>query len=101
MRISDWSSDVCSSDLVVVDPADYPALLAALRAGGTEPAQRRALAAKAYAHTSGYDGQIAQWLSPRAPDPEQPEQWPPSLHLALQLASPFRYGETPHQRGAM
>src|SRR3546814_1623272 len=56
---------------VVVDPADYPALLAALRAGGTEPAQRRALAAKAYAHPSGYDCQIAHWLSPRAQDPEQ------------------------------
>ncbi len=86
---------------VVVEPADYPALLAALRAGGTEPAQRRALAAKAYAHTSRYDGQIAQWLSPRARDPESPEPWPHSLHLSLQLASPLRYGENPHQRGAL
>ncbi|PKM06557.1 MAG: bifunctional phosphoribosylaminoimidazolecarboxamide formyltransferase/inosine monophosphate cyclohydrolase [Gammaproteobacteria bacterium HGW-Gammaproteobacteria-4] len=86
---------------VVVDPDDYPMLLAALRAGGTEPAQRRALAAKAYAHTSRYDGQIAQWLSPRARDPEQPEPWPHSLHLSLQLASPLRYGENPHQRGAL
>ncbi|PKM16021.1 MAG: bifunctional phosphoribosylaminoimidazolecarboxamide formyltransferase/inosine monophosphate cyclohydrolase [Gammaproteobacteria bacterium HGW-Gammaproteobacteria-2] len=86
---------------VVVDPDDYPALLAAIAAGGTEPAQRRALAAKAYAHTSRYDGQIAQWLSPRAHDPEQPEAWPHSLHLSLQLASSLRYGENPHQRGAL
>ncbi|MDP1696365.1 MAG: bifunctional phosphoribosylaminoimidazolecarboxamide formyltransferase/IMP cyclohydrolase [Xanthomonadaceae bacterium] len=86
---------------VVVDPADYRALLDAIRAGGTEPAQRRALAAKAYAHTSRYDGQIAQWLSPRAHDPEQPEAWPHSLHLSLQLASSLRYGENPHQRGAL
>jgi len=86
---------------VVVDPGDYPALREALRAGGTDAAQRRALAAKAYAHTSSYDGQIAQWLSVRARDPEQPEPWPHSLHLSLQLASPLRYGENPHQRGAL
>jgi len=40
---------------VVVDPGDYPALREALRAGGTDAAQRRALAAKAYAHTSSGD----------------------------------------------
>ena len=86
---------------VVVDPADYAALVAALQAGGTDAAQRRAFAAKAYAHTAAYDGQIAQWLSPRAADPQQPEAWPKTFHASLHLASALRYGENPHQRGAL
>jgi phosphoribosylaminoimidazolecarboxamide formyltransferase/IMP cyclohydrolase len=86
---------------VVVDPADYAALLEALQAGGTDAAQRRAFAAKAYAHTSHYDGQITQWLSPRAADPEAPEAWPHTFNLSLGLASALRYGENPHQRGAL
>jgi phosphoribosylaminoimidazolecarboxamide formyltransferase/IMP cyclohydrolase len=86
---------------VVVDPADYDALLAALREGGTDAARRRAFAAKAYAHTAAYDGQIATWLSPRATDPDAPEAWPKTFHASLQLASALRYGENPHQRGAL
>ena len=86
---------------VVVDPSDYDALLAAVAQGGTDDAQRRAFAAKAYAHTAHYDGRIAQWLSPRATNPEQPESWPKTLHLSLNLASALRYGENPHQSGAL
>ena len=86
---------------VVVDPADYPALLATIALGGTDAAQRRNFAAKAYAHTAHYDGRIAQWLSPRAADPEQALAWPQSMHLSLQLASALRYGENPHQSGAL
>ncbi|HTA64582.1 MAG TPA: bifunctional phosphoribosylaminoimidazolecarboxamide formyltransferase/IMP cyclohydrolase [Xanthomonadaceae bacterium] len=86
---------------VVVDPADYAGLLEAVAQGGTTDAQRRAFAAKAYAHTAHYDGRIAQWLSPRAADPERPEAWPQTFHLSLQLASALRYGENPHQSGAL
>ena len=86
---------------VVVDPSEYGALLEALQAGGTTPAMRRAWAAKAYAHTAAYDGQIAQWLSPRAENPDEPEAWPKTFHASLKLASALRYGENPHQRGAL
>ncbi len=86
---------------VVVDPADYATLLEAVAQGGTDDAQRRVFAAKAYAHTAHYDGRIAQWLSPRATDPEQPEAWPRTMHLSLHLASALRYGENPHQSGAL
>jgi len=86
---------------VVVNPADYPELLEALQQGGTTEAQRRAFAAKAYAHTAAYDGQITQWLSPRANDPDTPETWPHTFNLSLDLASTLRYGENPHQRGAL
>jgi len=86
---------------VVVDPAQYAGLLEALHAGGTTPAQRRGFAAKAYAHTRAYDGQVTQWLSARAENPEQPEAWPHTFNLSLELASSLRYGENPHQRGAL
>ena len=86
---------------VVVDPADYVELGQALSAGGTTAAQRRRFAAKAYAHTAQYDGQIAMWLSPRAAEPAAPAPWPQSLHLGFSLRSALRYGENPHQRGAL
>jgi phosphoribosylaminoimidazolecarboxamide formyltransferase/IMP cyclohydrolase len=86
---------------VVVEPADYAALVAAIGQGGTTDAQRRGFAAKAYAHTAHYDGRIAQWLSPRADDVTQPAAWPRSMHLSLNLASALRYGENPHQSGAL
>ena len=120
---------------VVVDPAQYVSLLAALKAGGTTAAQRRGFAAKAYAHTSVYDGQVTQWLSTRAgqdaqvpreagtpvaaagqdaqvpreagtpvaaaENPDAPEAWPHTFNLSLDLASALRYGENPHQRGAL
>lgn len=86
---------------VLTDPADYPALLHALAQGGSTLAQRRVWAAKAYAHTSAYDGQITQWLSARAEQPEAPAPWPLSLRPAFELAQPLRYGENPHQRGAL
>src|SRR3546814_2924518 len=34
MRISDWSSDVCSSDLPSYYPADYPEIVAAAKKEG-------------------------------------------------------------------
>jgi phosphoribosylaminoimidazolecarboxamide formyltransferase/IMP cyclohydrolase len=76
-------------------------LVEALQQGGTSEAQRRGFAAKAYAHTAAYDGQITQWLSPRAENPDAPETWPHTFNLSLDLASSLRYGENPHQRGAL
>ncbi|MBS0213464.1 MAG: bifunctional phosphoribosylaminoimidazolecarboxamide formyltransferase/IMP cyclohydrolase [Proteobacteria bacterium] len=86
---------------VVVAPSDYGAIVDAIAAGGTTATQRRHLAAKAYAHTAHYDGRIAQWLSPRAEEPSQPQAWPQTLHLSFDLASALRYGENPHQAGAL
>ncbi|MBC7657855.1 MAG: bifunctional phosphoribosylaminoimidazolecarboxamide formyltransferase/IMP cyclohydrolase, partial [Frankiaceae bacterium] len=85
---------------VVVDPSQYDALLESLRSGGTTLAQRRGFAAKAYAHTSRYDGQVTQWLS-AAQDSVAPEAWPHTFNLSLDLASSLRYGENPPQRGAL
>jgi phosphoribosylaminoimidazolecarboxamide formyltransferase / IMP cyclohydrolase len=85
----------------VVDPADYGQLLEALHGNdGTTLEFRRRLAAKVFAHTSSYDGMIANWLGARG-DAEEVEQFPPTLHLDYQRKTILRYGENPHQNGAL
>lgn len=86
---------------VLVEPADYDGFLASLAAGGTTATERRAFAAKGYAHTARYDGQVSMWLSQRLAAPDAPAVWPQTLNLGLQLSSSLRYGENPHQRGAL
>lgn len=77
---------------VVVDPNDYPAVLAELQGGGTTLETRKNLAVKAFAHTSSYDGAITTYLSG--------EVFPQSLPFAYEKKQDLRYGENPHQRGA-
>jgi len=80
---------------VVVDPADYPGVLAELREHGVLAAgTRRRLARAAFAHTVAYDAAIVRWF-----DGEE-DGLPPSVHLALERAQDLRYGENPHQQGA-
>ena len=84
---------------VLVDPADYAPLLAELAAiGGTRFETRARLAAKAYAHTAGYDAVVADYLLRR--HGVATEAFPPRLTLQLERVSTLRYGENPHQRGA-
>ena len=85
----------------LVDPADYAPLIEALRGeGGTTLALRQRLAAKAYAHTARYDGLIADWLGAQV-EHAHGEPFAPTLHLALRRAYSLRYGENPHQAGAL
>jgi phosphoribosylaminoimidazolecarboxamide formyltransferase / IMP cyclohydrolase len=79
----------------ICDPADYDPVLAALGAGGLTGSDRRALAAKAFAHTAAYDAAVAGWLLGPAP-----ERWPGEVALAGRKAFDLRYGENPHQRAA-
>ncbi len=86
---------------VLVDPADYAPLIEALHGeGGTTLALRQRLAAKAYAHTARYDGLIADWLGAQI-EHARGEPFAPTLHLALRRAYSLRYGENPHQAGAL
>jgi phosphoribosylaminoimidazolecarboxamide formyltransferase/IMP cyclohydrolase len=83
---------------VVVDPADYARVLAALEGpatAGDALALRRALAAKAYAHTAAYDAAIAGWFGAQAGD-----VFPERLTIALERRQALRYGENPQQRAA-
>ena len=86
---------------VVVEPAAYPELIEALAASGPTAAQRRSWAAQAFAHTAGYDGRIAEWLSRRTTDADAPSDWPRTRHASLHLATALRYGENPHQPAAL
>ncbi len=79
--------------LIVVDPADYPAVLQALGEGAPPPELRRRLAAKAFAHTAAYDAAIAAYLGD--------EPYPATLPMAFRKAQDLRYGENPHQSGAL
>ena len=89
-----------ASVLVVVDPADYPALLAELDAhqGGSEFATRARLAAKAFAHSARYDTMVAAYLAARHGQPG--EEFPATLALVYEKVQDLRYGENPHQRAA-
>ena len=96
--------------LVVVSPADYPAVLEELdRAGGPSLSFRFALAQKAFGHTSDYDAAIAQTLAlcdvtaqgqfSRSGSP--PEEAPEEFQFALRKSRELRYGENPHQKAAL
>lgn len=84
---------------VVVDPADYAALLEALGEGGVTPAQRLRLAIKAFAHTARYDAAIAGYLS-SLDEHGGREFFPGVLGLQFEKKQDLRYGENPHQRAA-
>jgi phosphoribosylaminoimidazolecarboxamide formyltransferase / IMP cyclohydrolase len=81
--------------LPIVDPTDYPIVLAALRAAHVEPALRSRLAEKVFAHTAGYDAAVAAWFAKQNRD-----EFPERLTLAFERAQALRYGENPDQRAA-
>jgi phosphoribosylaminoimidazolecarboxamide formyltransferase/IMP cyclohydrolase len=106
---------------VIVDPADYEPVLDELRSNGElGQATRRRLARTAFAQTAAYDAAIVTWLDDAPADgpldalddtaagsggattaaASDPVSLPSSIHLALELAQPLRYGENPHQLGA-
>ena len=92
---------------VVIDPADYPQVLAELAAGGVQRSTRFRLAKKVFAHTAAYDGMIANYLGAVAPGAEDaghdvPARDPfPSVWTAQFVkAQDMRYGENPHQSAA-
>jgi phosphoribosylaminoimidazolecarboxamide formyltransferase/IMP cyclohydrolase len=77
---------------VVVDPADYPAVLEAIKAGGVPFELRQRLAAKAYARTAAYDSAISSWFARAIDYPEVSYR-----SFAGSLREVMRYGENPHQ----
>ncbi|MEU5565735.1 bifunctional phosphoribosylaminoimidazolecarboxamide formyltransferase/IMP cyclohydrolase [Micromonospora musae] len=87
-----------ASVAVVTDPSAYPALRAALDAGGFTLTQRRALAARAFADIAEYDVAVANWCAVQLGG--EPE-WPAFAGLALRSDRALRYGENPHQAAAL
>ncbi|MEO8845732.1 MAG: bifunctional phosphoribosylaminoimidazolecarboxamide formyltransferase/IMP cyclohydrolase [Kofleriaceae bacterium] len=91
---------------VVVDPEDYAAVLAALRAGGITAALRLQLAAKAFSHTAAYDSAIAAYLTSvddataARDQPPVRRALPDTLGVQWRRLYELRYGENPHQKAA-
>lgn len=86
---------------VVVDPDDYPEVLAALEAGSgvVPPELRRRLAAKAFGHTQSYDAAVASWLGSAGSGTQ--EAFPARQAIEIERTLELRYGENPHQGGAV
>ena len=81
---------------VVVDPADYQAVIEEVRAhGGTTLELRRRLAAKAYARAAAYDSAISNWFADQLKDDA-----PAWRSFGGKLVEKLRYGENPHQHAA-
>jgi phosphoribosylaminoimidazolecarboxamide formyltransferase/IMP cyclohydrolase len=85
-----------ASVAVVVSTSRYAEILEALEADdGLSLEVRRALAAEAFAHTTAYDAAVAGWFAAAA------DAMPAFVGLAFDKVADLRYGENPHQRGAL
>ena len=85
--------------VVVSDPADYPEIIAGLDAGGISKEFAASLAIKVFRHTAIYDGAITARLEKE--EPERSDDLGPRIPLAMLRVATLRYGENPHQRGAV
>jgi len=83
---------------VVVDPADYGWVGEKLANGGLTVEDRRGLAAKAFDHVSTYDTAVTGYLME---SDGGDEELPDSLTISLKKVAGLRYGENPHQSGAL
>ncbi len=87
--------------VVIVDVADYPALLDELarNEGATSLAFRRRMAQKAYARTAAYDAAISNWLADEIH--ETAPKWRAFGGVLHESFGALRYGENPHQSAAL
>lgn len=81
------------SVLVVVSPDDYAVVSDALEKGNVTEKLKEDLAAKAFYRLSFYDSQIGSFFGK--------EKFPEELTLPLRKTNILRYGENPHQVGAL
>ncbi|SDY74539.1 phosphoribosylaminoimidazolecarboxamide formyltransferase / IMP cyclohydrolase [Micromonospora pattaloongensis] len=88
-----------ASVAVVTSVSAYPLIREALDGGGFTLAQRRALAARAFADIAEYDVAVANWCA-TVLDASAPE-WPEFTGMALRRLAVLRYGENPHQDAAL
>jgi phosphoribosylaminoimidazolecarboxamide formyltransferase/IMP cyclohydrolase len=84
---------------IIVDPADYPAILKELKKnnGRTTYETRQKLALKAFRHTRLYDTAICNYLGRKF---EGEEKFPSQVEINLEKIQGLRYGENPHQQAA-
>lgn len=86
---------------VVVDPAGYDQVIAAVGAGGFTLGQRGRLAAQAFAHTAAYDVAVASWMGGIGAPTDDGSGFPAFAGASWERTDVLRYGENPHQRAAV
>ncbi|GIG30305.1 bifunctional phosphoribosylaminoimidazolecarboxamide formyltransferase/IMP cyclohydrolase [Cellulomonas marina] len=88
---------------VVVEPARYAQVAAAAQGGGFTLAERRRLAAAAFAHTADYDVTVASWFAAEHAPDETAERtaFPAFAGQTWTRGHVLRYGENPHQAAAL
>jgi phosphoribosylaminoimidazolecarboxamide formyltransferase / IMP cyclohydrolase len=82
---------------VVVDPTQYPQLIAELNEQGGSlsiPVLQR-LAAEAFRHTAQYDSTVSSYLAGNS------DLFPPAVTSVITKLTDLRYGENPHQSAAL
>ncbi len=85
---------------IVTKSCQYTEVLSAIRTHGGVPLElRRRLAAEAFAMTAEYDRHIADYFACVTHTGASP--FPDRLRRSWDLAGTLRYGENPHQQGAL
>lgn len=80
---------------VLTDPAEYQPFLDELRKGEISNNTRLKLAIDAFSHTAAYDTYISNYLEDRFSFPRS------SIRINFKKEKDLRYGENPHQSGAL
>ncbi len=80
---------------VVVDPGDYPMVIAAVEGNGFTYEQKLTLASKAFTRTAAYDAAISNYLNGIGQD------FPSTYTFQFANGRHLRYGENPHQKAAV
>jgi phosphoribosylaminoimidazolecarboxamide formyltransferase/IMP cyclohydrolase len=91
--------------VVVVDPEDYDGVLEAVRGDDLPLSRRLAWAARAIAHTAGYEASICNYLNGLPEDASLDatpglQDTPATVAMTFDRIQGLRYGENPHQTAA-
>ncbi len=86
---------------VITSAEQYPALRAALAAGGFTLAERQTLAAAAFVHTATYDVAVASWMGNVLTDSSEGTGFPGWVGGTWRKVADLRYGENSHQKAAV
>ncbi|MFP4228142.1 MAG: bifunctional phosphoribosylaminoimidazolecarboxamide formyltransferase/IMP cyclohydrolase, partial [Salinivenus sp.] len=88
---------------VVTSPDRYDAVATELEQndGRLSAATRRDMATDAFSHTAHYDSAIHEYLSSTTDAGGEDEGLPDSFQVSLPKSTTLRYGENPHQQGAL
>lgn len=83
---------------VITDPTDYEKVLTELKENGQVSLDTKFyLMQKVFEHTANYDAMICKYIKEQRND----ESFPNELTLTYEKVQDMRYGENPHQKGAL